>query len=411
MQTIMKAADDAALLSLMPHLIGMQPRNSVVLLGFLGNRTHGSLRFNLPVETGASAFLVYKRVSKTLVGTLSKMPGADGVVVAVVTDETFGPSPVPPHLDFVAELTRGINRSRFVLKAVLCRASDGWAPYFDPNVPVGGYPLADIVNADIASQLPPDLPELFDAATAPSRVPDAVDEVRNRVMADLRLIQDGTPTGRLDGGSRSRSDEPIDLIEFTENALTLSDDEFIRLAGEYLFILQMGKTSDPMMLQWASDPETTARLWAEVAQFEDDCVPIDSEFADVLNGVGQRPDPDRLERAIRFVLRLVACADDSARLRPLTVLAWLYWALGRGSTAAVHLAEALTLAPQDERVRELSSLVCAGVLPPWLFESDDADEGYDNYWDDDDWLNDDDDPDDGWLNDDDDWPDHHRNPF
>jgi hypothetical protein len=400
MQTIVKAADDAALLALMPHLIGMRPRNSVVLLGFTGNRTHGGLRFDLPASHAASPALVYKRVSKALVGMLGKLTGVDGVVIAVVTDSAFDQSAVPPHLDFVAELTRCIDRSRFALKGVLCQASDGWAPYFDPNVPVGGYPLADLDDADIASQLPPDLPDLFDPSAAPPRVPNASVDVRNRVVADLRVLRDELAEKEVKDASPSWFADFPGLIRFFEEALNLDDDEFIRRAGRYLLCLQLSMFCDLMMLQWASDVNTALRLWADVARSEHNKPSADSEICELLNGLGPRPDSERLQRAIEFVLRLVSCADDAMRLRPLTVLAWLCWALGRGSVASVYLAEAQVLAPQDARASELDSMLRAGALPPWLFESDDGD---DLDWDDEDenWSigDDDDDNPDDWQDD------------
>jgi hypothetical protein len=412
MQTIIKAADDAALLALMPQVIGLRPRNSIVLLGFLANRTHGALRFDLPAAPAASPALVYKRFSKALVGTLSKLPGADGVVIAVVTDEAFGQSPVPPHLDFVAELTRYISRSRFALKAVLCQASDGWAPYFDPDVPIGGYPLADIIDADIASQLPPDLPDIFDSAQVPSRVPDAPNDVRSRVISDFSAIREKVAAARGDARQVFLGDTTT-LMVLTERALTLSDEEFVHVAGHFLYLLQINEYSDPMMLQWASDADTTVRLWAEAAAVERAqrldtthfAVPRNLELVDMRNGHGSRPDPERLERAIQFVRRLVSCADDTARLRPLTILAWLHWALGRGSLASVYLAEARTLAAKDPRVEEFEAVLQSGVLPPWLFESPDDDDDLD--WEDDNefWP----DPDD--YEDPDDWQDHLRNPF
>jgi hypothetical protein len=404
MQTIVKAADDAALLALVPHLIGMHPHNSVVLLGFRGNRTYGGMRFDLPVPTGASPALVYKRVSKTLVGMLGKLPGADGVVVAVVTDETFGESAVPPQLDFVAELTRCIDRSRYALKGVLCQAGDGWAPYFDSRVPVGGFPLTDVADADIASQLPPDLPDPFDVDSVPPRVPDAPGDVKARVMSDLHYVQDTASS--ID--ARFLSDKVAGLVKFAENALNFTDEEFVRVAGRYLYSLQHARFSDPVMLQWASEADTAVRLWTEVVNFQVGDDLDGSECVDMLNGLGRRPDPERVERGVQFLLRLVACADDTVRSRPLTMLAWLHWALGRGSLADVYLSEARRLTPQDPRVDELDVVIRTGGLPPWLFDSEvDFDDSRDDDVDDFYWDDDDDDDDD----DRDDWENRPHNPF
>ena len=373
MQTIVKASNDAALLALMPHLLGMHPRNSVVVLGFRGNRTHGALRFDLPAPTGARPSLVYKRVAKAIVGTLGKLPGADGVLVAVVTDARFARSSIPPHLDFVAELTRSIDRSRFGLRAVLCRARDGWAPYFDHDVPAGGYPLSDLVDADVAAQLPADLPPVFDLEMMPRRVPDADDDVKRAVMSAYERFEHEETERR----ARSLEDSGFgvpDAVEFVEELLDLDEAAFLELAGPLLAMVQSVPVADLLITQWASDAETGHLLVPEAIQFLAGASPAETELQEILFGQSRAPDPGRLDRAIQLVYRLVACAEDFLRPSPLCMLAWLHWALGNGSKAGVYTDEAIGLAPDDEAARWLQSLIRNGVLPDWVFENDDGEE-------------------------------------
>jgi hypothetical protein len=393
MATIIKAADDAGLLALMPHLLGMHPRNSLVLLGFAGNRTNGGFRFDLPEPVASRPSLIYKRLSRAYVGLLGKVPTADGVVVVVVTDKTFGTSAVPPYMEFAAQLTRTIEHSRFALKGVLCRASDGWAPYFDPDVPPGGYPLSDLIDADIATQLPADLPEPFDPSNVPSRIPDARDDLKMHVMTNYRRVCRELKVGGSDDvvpiapGERSR------FTELMEEVLSSGDEDFAENAAVVLVAAQHSITRDLTILQWASSEHTARSLWNVLLSAGPPPDLTALVFGTILFGDSLRPDPDRLAQAIAFITKLVSCADDAARPGPLYILAWLHWALGHGTLAFVHLAEASRLAPELEEVDHLDWMLRNGVLPAWAFDRDE--DGDEDYGEDTDEDEDEDDEDDG----------------
>jgi hypothetical protein len=378
MQTIVKAANEAGLLALMPHVLGIHPSNSVVLLAFRGNRTHGAFRFDLPQPTTARPALIYKRISRAYVRMLEKLPTADGVAVVVVTNDVFGESTVPPRLDLAVEITRTIEHSRFTLKSVLCQAGDGWAPYFDQNVPPGGYSLADVSESDTAAQLPPDLLDLMDSAAVPPRVPDASDALKSRVMSDYQRI-----SLNLDGEESRDASPPAPGIngtfdELVEDALDFSDEEFERFAGLFLAAAQNPLTSTLMMAQWASKDNMGSRLWHGILYPTPENAGSLAEFRAIVGGFARQPDPERLKHAIAFVSKLVSCADDVARAVPLYVLGWLHWALGHGTLASVHLAEAIRLAPELRLAADLESAIRNGVLPDWAFDTTDDDDDDDD---------------------------------
>jgi hypothetical protein len=371
MATIIKAADDAGLLALMPHLLGMHPHNSVVLLGFSGNRTNGGLRFDLPEPAASRSSLVYKRLSRAYVGMLGKLQTADGVIVVVVTDEEFGMSAVPPHMELAAQLTRTIEHSRFALKGVLCRAGDGWAPYFDPDVPPGGYPLSDLIDADTATQLPADRPEPFDPSNVPSRIPDAREDLKMPVMADFRRVSQELKVGGSDDVVPIAPGERSGFTELMEEVLGSGDEDFAENAAEVLVAAQNFITRDLILLQWASGERTARSLWNVLLSAGPPPDRTALVFGTILFGDSLRPDPDRLAQAIAFITKLVSCADDAVRPGPLYILAWLHWALGHGTLAFLYLAEASRLAPELDGVEHLDWMLRNGVLPAWAFDRDD----------------------------------------
>jgi hypothetical protein len=143
MSVIVKAKGPADLLAMMPSLVGFAPERSFVLLAFRGKRTCGAIRFNLPSTTAET---VLKRIATSAVGTLCKISGVDGVVVAIYTDEAIHAGGLP-HSDFADVLGRRLRFSGFELRESLCQASGGWGSYYDEDTPVGGHPLSDIANS------------------------------------------------------------------------------------------------------------------------------------------------------------------------------------------------------------------------------------------------------------------------
>ena len=72
--------------------------------------------------------------------------------------------------------------------------------------------------------------------------------------------------------------------------------------------------------------------------------------------------------ASRFLNATTARAPKSARPAPLCVLAWLHWALGRGSVAGILVEQALTIDPDYGFATLLLTMLDAGRLPDWAFE-------------------------------------------
>jgi hypothetical protein len=370
METIVRDVTDAGLLELMPYLLGEHPRNSVVLLAFNGNRTHGAVRLDLPKPAARSA-LVYKRLSRVGMGMLGKLPSADGVTVFVVTDDAFGATGTPPHSELVAELRRTIIHSQLTLKGVLCRARDGWAPYFDPDVPRGGYSLADLADTNIAAQLPAELRRIFDSPFVASRIPDAIKDMRAHVMTVFERVRREIDLREQDVAASPNPHSSIIRV-LSETALDFGATEFRQFAGLFLLAAQNAVTSDLMLLQWATGEHTGLRLWEELVLSEPDW--FRPQIHELIYGLARRPDPERLEHAVKFVVQLVACADEAVRPAPLYMLAWLHWASGRGFMASLCLAEAFAIEPNFHRAAELDWMLNHRVLPAWSYDTDEFDE-------------------------------------
>lgn len=383
---IVKTRQAHDFLALVPQLAGFLPENSIVLVAFRGTRTCGALRFNLPDE-GMTA-TVHKRIATSLVGALCKIPGVDAVVPVSYTDERFGGLSGIPHERFVKTLVTRAELAGFLVRDALCVAADGWGSYLDPGCPPGGHPLNAIADSTAVLAIPVearrDLATLRSGADLPT-----VD-----AAAKVRLSREFGRFERLGGTSGTPPEliamigDILDPVETAEAALgwdasSLETED----AAILLYLVQGPANRDQMMLQFAFGRQVgvqTFELNVRYAAIQgitgrsmDDIVRAEQESGrgddpthtgDLMLGLcTERPDPERVERAISVLKAIVSLAPRRARPSPLCMLAWLSWSLGRGSIAGIFIDQALALAPDYGMARLLNTLFCSGRLPEWAY--------------------------------------------
>lgn len=380
MTTLIHTASPAELLAMVPALAGMEMRNSIVLVGFAGARTHSTLRFDLPASESS---VVLKRVVTTIVGTFCKIRGGmDGVVPVVRTDGEFG-----SHAGLVEVLVRRLEQSGFEVKDALCHAATGWGSYFDTRAPDGGYPLADIeaVAARHHELLPIDEPLLLESD----------DLARQRMRRDYARVNALLPSfdSPLDRFVDPEHDWPeedaedddddlylrpdhelmplADLPYLAEQALGWGPTEIDERGVLLLRALQGPAMRDLVMVQWATELSVGDAMFHPGS-----CVGMDAVHrhpdaylaaSEVMLGRGPRPDVDRIARGIALLRVIVSRADDALRPAPLCMLAWLSWALGRGTAAGGYLDLARAIDPAYSMAELLDSMVSNGMVPEWAF--------------------------------------------
>jgi hypothetical protein len=374
MTVILKANGPADLLAMAPPMVGFLPRNSVVLVAFRGKRTCGAMRFDLPPSDDP---VVHKRVVTTVVGMFCKLPEVDAAVVIVYTDDEFGSSDAIPQAGFAELIGRRLTLSGFELRESICQAADGWASYFDTEVPVGGHPLDRIAESTVARAINAQRGIFPSPATMIDRVPRAEESQRSRLAKRLEAYE------KVRAGI-VHNDGPIlpsvldvleDLPLFAERALAWDAAELDVYGALLVFALQGPPIRDLVMLQWAFGIEVGDRLWGHDRQDGALDLPADADLeeladlGDLMMGIGPRPDPRRAEGGIALLLELTSRAEDTRRPPLLCMLAWLNWALGHGSQAGLHLDEALAIAPSYSMAQLLRSMTGTGILPEWAFET------------------------------------------
>jgi hypothetical protein len=366
MTFVLKATGPADILAMVPALVGFAPRNSIVLIAFRGTRTCGALRFDLPPHDSRTT---HKRIASFVIGMLCKIPDVDAVIPVICTDDEFAGGAAIPRREFAELLGRRIELSGFELRGSLCLAADGWASYLVSHVPAGGHPLSEIENSPAAAAIP----EHFKAEELEQgRVPDADPATVRRVkkqLANLRRVYDRMlRDDPNDAGPDPAEFEPLaDIPLLVEEALTWDDGALAANDALLLFALQGPPVRDHTMLQWATSLEVGDRMWRDLVR--EGGPEGDVNVGDLMFGIGPRPDPARIARGIELLLTLVSRVSGVDRLAPLCMLAWLNWALGRGTLAGRHIEEARAIQADYSMAMLLDSMFSNGLMPEWAFRS------------------------------------------
>ncbi|MCX7521186.1 DUF4192 domain-containing protein [Microbacterium sp. STN6] len=373
MDTLVKVDGLAQFLAAVPHMVGFEPENSVVLVALRGKRTCGALRFNLPASTNRT---VVKRIVTTIIGVFCRLHGVDAVVPVVYTQQRFADSGHAPHREVADELIRRAELSGFTVRDAACVASDGWGSYYDSDCPSSGRPLSLITTSGLQQRLPA---EHTVAASAQqlARIEPADASTRRRVEGALNRIEGPIPPNAL-----------VDLTEqvLSWQAASLTPDQ----AATLLAAIQPPSARDQAMLQFAFGPDAgrlsaSADARARVAMCEsggsmDDVVAAslanpslqhadDVLLASMMMGSSpRRPDVERVERAIELLKAACGMAPAPGLLpAPLTMLAWLSWALGLGSCAGEFLDRVRAIDSRYGMAEVLGMVIDGGTLPEWAF--------------------------------------------
>lgn len=371
MTTIIKAANAADFLALVPHLAGYTPTESLALVPFRGNRTIGVMRFDLPPKDASDEL---DRIAATFVGMVCKLADADGVTPVVFTGDQFRTDDDIVHGELVRAIIRRADACGLHVADALCLAADGWGSYLDPECPPEGRPRSEL-PAELAVPEPRDV---SGDQAAGVDLPAADLAEKERVGGALRAIEatvgvvcgeaDAATMGDLDPRAIAAVCSLDDIPLLFEDALQWDPEHLEPFeAAALMWCLARPSLRDVALSQWSGDIVAgddaleAQRRWEDGEQYPDD-------LALVMFGEGPRPDPERLQKGLDLARRLAAAAPHDAAAPMLATASWLAWALGRSTYAHWHCARALELDPDHGLAGIVASFVDAGHLPEWAFE-------------------------------------------
>ncbi|MGO4689289.1 DUF4192 family protein [Glaciibacter sp. 2TAF33] len=437
---IVKAKQAQDFLALVPQLVGFLPENSVVLVAFRGNRTCGALRFNLPDPTapekvhrriattligivckvkGADAVVpvVYTDDAfagaadiphRLFAGVLADRAQLSGFLVrdvlCVAADGwgSYLDPTCPAHGHPLDEIAASCVLDSVPDRRALATVHSGAAlPRVDPAVKEKFARVFRRYSRLTESLGRPGLVELVDAILDPVETAeaalcwDAAELELDAAAGLLHLVQ--APAHR---------DQMMLQFAFgrsigeAAHALNLRYSAIQRITGKSMDEIVQAE-HDRENAQFSADgaaetaTDTDADRGVDVgvdvgadvgADPEEDAWPDSAARTRATNGLvadlmlgmtERRPDVDRVERAIAILKAVVAMAPKSARPAPLCMLAWLSWALGRGSVAGIFIDQALAVDSRYSMAGLLCTLFDSGHLPEWAYAAPEFENGPD----------------------------------
>ncbi|MGO2684207.1 DUF4192 family protein [Microbacterium sp.] len=375
MSTVLKASDSADFLGLVPALAGFTPRQSIVLVPFQRSRAHGAMRIDLPRDD-----IELDDYVDSAIGLVSRVTGLDAVAVVVYVDELPQHTPdglVLPQTVVVEELLAVAVDSGLHLMDALCVMPCGWSSYFDEDPELN--PLDEIPEAPAIPGMP-DFSGDQDAGAALPTVDLAEKELVGRALRDISDVL-ARDAGHCDGAHRNGGHQGgrenpqalaaavllDDLPEFFEALIEDHEDLPPFETAALLWCLDRPPLRDAALLQWATDLPTGIRAFDAQLAFSATGRIVPDDLGRMFIGQGDAPDPARLQIALDLVRGAAARAPRASRPAPLTVAAWICWALGRATHAQHHLNAVAEIDPGYSLARLLSTLMDAAVLPEWTF--------------------------------------------
>jgi hypothetical protein len=412
--TVVKAADAAQFLSFIPRMLGYQPAQSLVVIPFDGARSLGAMRFDLPPDEDPDA----SRIAATVIGMVCRVSAADAVAAVAYTDAAFAERGRMPHRGLLEALQQRAHTCGLRVTDLLCVAGDGWGSVLDPECPATGRSPDELsrATAQLAGLPEPDGDQATGAelpACSPDereRVAEALGDV-DRAVAALCGPEDHCPGGEgerpadaaagarppavdragdlgpvpaplddaADEASGSSSAHRLDpralaavcrlddLPGFFEHVLdTASETRDAHESAALIWCLSRPSLRDVALVQWSGnlaqgDEALDAQLrWEDGEEYP-------AHLAMRMWGEGDPPSVARLERALAVVRHVAAAAPTEFMPGPLSMCAWLAWALGRSTHAAAYAGRAREIEPDHGLSQIVLSFVDAAHLPDWAF--------------------------------------------
>lgn len=376
--TVIRAASSADFLSLLPVLTGYTVTNSLLVVLFSGNRSFGSLRFDLPASDAPRDVTSLAAAVREAVRSITQV---DGVAFAVITDRSSSDCGGVPWRNLARRLEQHALRAGLVLRDSCCVAADGWCSFLSPEPGDRLRPLSEIRHSMAgleASMLVEEaVPELEQLGELPSPAAGRAVEVRAAIE---ELLAHPARTAR---GSVFTAPRLSALIEHTEATPTALDTARVAVcAGNPAGWLRLVCA---LLESALADGYPTGEVGAEDSGPVSEAVYI----ADCLDRGGAFDDPGELMRAYgpleHTLVRYGAVQPDRARHRRASqllaeiaaatpaahqpglrcLLAWLWWWVGLSSIAERHLRAAREIDPEHQLTLMLGRLIDHGTLPPW----------------------------------------------
>ena len=421
---VLRVGTPQDILAFVPHCLGFQPRESLVLLALRGSRLGATLRLDLPgphcsgeIPEPNNLGLLTDYTSR-ITSLLSGDETADGVLAVMYTDLPWEEGSPPPYSALMELLADGLEDNGLRLRDAWLAGTRTWRDYFCGDsacCPWPGDPIGNIAESRLNAELvyrgsayAASLPESLRAAGRfrTDALDAQVDEVRRSMggrwgssevfdgvlAAWEQRIRSTVLPGQLSAGDSKAGDraglaaaggeEPARAPDgIQEDALLLASLESKPVRDTILVLAATGLAAAVEgARQWLPPDPAHSIEPGNPAGSGDPAgsgnpagsgklsAPADAGrlFRAILIGRSRTaPDWERMDRAYEAFTALVQRAAGEPAAALLTLLGWIEWARGRSSRAEICLSGALREVPGYRLAALLRELLRRGELPQW----------------------------------------------
>lgn len=356
----LSVTDAEGVISLVPHMLGFHPRESLVVLIMQGNALEATLRIDLP---GSGLGLPStRRLARHLVDYMRAAPDADGACLVVYSEQERTAESLPCQ-GFIDVVATQLQRCGYRIHDAWLVGCQRWWSYFCTDTaccPGDGRPLDEVVLSDANLRMVLEgsspVPEPWDGSTDGAW--PAVEAVREVVDAQ-REAGDGWK-GIIRGLERwcaALDQEPRELLSRLRS--NPAD------AGALLAALGEHMVRDA--LPFAAGASSTAARKALVGQLREGGTRVQlRDLGEFMLGHSDRaPHWRTLERLWDLGRGLLPAAQGADRCALLCILAWIEWSKGHSSGAHALIATCRAEEPEYRLARLLDAFWSRGQLPRW----------------------------------------------
>ena len=194
-----KVTAPADILSYVPHILGFQPRESLVFLTMSGKRVGATLRLDLPSPDADPL-----NYADTVREYLESDSSADGVLMVIYTDNEWTEPSEPPYAPLVHCLDLVLDAAGLALLDGWLVSSRSWRDYFcedEACCPWPGHSLSRITESILNAEL------VFQGSTYAESLEAAVDTIDDASSREIRQLTNAYIEkwhGRWDSSSLGR---------------------------------------------------------------------------------------------------------------------------------------------------------------------------------------------------------------
>ncbi|WP_372697853.1 DUF4192 domain-containing protein [Arthrobacter sp. JSM 101049] len=364
----LSVTDAEGVISLVPHMLGFHPRESLVVLIMRDASLEATLRVDLPApDIGLASS---RRLARHLVDYMRAAPEANGACLVLYSEPAPRPGAGLPYQGFVDVVATQLQRSGYRIPDAWAVGSERWWSYFCSEAaccPAEGRPLESVAlseaNLGMVVRGSSPLADLWDGTTSADW--PGVEAVRSVVDA-----QEASGTGwretirGLERWCLALDQDPEDLL----SRLRANPAD----TGALLAALHVQMVRDA--LPFAAGASTEGARSALVGQLRH--AGSGAQLRDLgefmLGNSDRAPHWTTLERLWTVGRGVLPAARGTDRCALLCILAWIEWAKGHSSGAHALITTCRTEDPDYRLASLLDAFLARGRLPRWATQRETA---------------------------------------